>query len=169
MGWTIGAAIVFGLSLSVASTVVVLRTLEERRLLETERGRIAVGWLIVEDVAVILALVLLPSSPRLLGGVGQGTTRTTGLFGWFETQTVWGALSLTVVKIGAFVLLMMVVGKRVIPMGSSLLRPHRFTRTLSASSVGRGSGGRLWRCGIIWCFPCSGAFFAGVILAESKA
>src|SRR5918996_164658 len=60
LGWSLGAGLVFGLALSVASTVVVLRALQERRLIQTERGRIAVGWLVVEDIAMILALVLLP-------------------------------------------------------------------------------------------------------------
>lgn len=69
MGWTIGAGIVFGLALSVASTVVLLKALQERRLVESERGRIAVGWLIVEDIVMVLTLVLLPPLAGLLGGV----------------------------------------------------------------------------------------------------
>jgi CPA2 family monovalent cation:H+ antiporter-2 len=68
LGWTLGAGIVFGLALSVASTVVLLRALQERRLIETDRGRIAVGWLIVEDLAMVLALVLLPALSGILGG-----------------------------------------------------------------------------------------------------
>src|SRR4051794_23364048 len=68
LGWTVGAGLVFGLALSVASTVVLLRALEERRLLESERGRIAIGWLIVEDLAMILTLVLLPAVAGLMGG-----------------------------------------------------------------------------------------------------
>ena len=64
LGWTVPAGVVFGLALSVASTVVLLRAVQERRLIETERGRIAVGWLIVEDLAMVLALVLLPALPR---------------------------------------------------------------------------------------------------------
>ena len=68
LGWGIGAGLVFGLALSVASTVVLLRALQERRLVETERGRIAVGWLIVEDIAMVLALVLLPVVAGLLQG-----------------------------------------------------------------------------------------------------
>ena len=69
LGWSLGAGIVFGLALSVASTVVLLRALQERRLVETERGRIAVGWLIVEDLAMVLTLVLLPAlAPLLKGG-----------------------------------------------------------------------------------------------------
>ncbi|RWK60655.1 MAG: sodium:proton antiporter, partial [Mesorhizobium sp.] len=68
LGWSMGAGLVFGLALSVASTVVLLRALQERRLIETERGRIAVGWLIVEDLAMVLALVLLPALAGVLGG-----------------------------------------------------------------------------------------------------
>ena len=71
LGWSIGAGLVFGLALSVASTVVLLRALQERRLVETERGRIAVGWLVVEDFAMVLALVLLPA----LAGVAEGQHR----------------------------------------------------------------------------------------------
>ncbi len=68
MGWSLGGGIVFGLSLSVASTVVLLRALQERRLIESEKGRIAVGWLIVEDLAMVLTLVLLPAVAEALGG-----------------------------------------------------------------------------------------------------
>jgi monovalent cation:H+ antiporter-2, CPA2 family len=68
LGWSIGAGLVFGLALSVASTVVLLRAMQERRLVETERGRIAVGWLVVEDFAMILALVLLPALSDILKG-----------------------------------------------------------------------------------------------------
>ena len=71
LGWSPGAGLVFGLALSVASTVVLLRALQERRLIDTERGRIAVGWLIVEDLAMVLALVLLPALAGVLGGSRQ--------------------------------------------------------------------------------------------------
>jgi monovalent cation:H+ antiporter-2, CPA2 family len=71
LGWSFGAGLVFGLALSVASTVVLLRAMQERRLIETERGRIAVGWLIVEDIAMVLTLVLLPVVAGLLTG-GDG-------------------------------------------------------------------------------------------------
>src|SRR5262249_38719329 len=70
MGWTVGAGLVFGLALSVASTVVLLRALQERRLMDTERGKIAVGWLIVEDLAMVLALVLFPAVASFQGGDG---------------------------------------------------------------------------------------------------
>jgi monovalent cation:H+ antiporter-2, CPA2 family len=168
MGWTIGAAIVFGLALSVASTVVVLRSLQERRLLETERGRIAIGWLIVEDLAVILALVLLPHFAEALGGLGQGATHTAGLFGGFETQTVWSALSLTVVKIAAFALLMVVVGKRVIPWVLHYAA-HTGSRELFRLAVLAIALGVAFGAAELFGVSLAlGAFFAGVILAESQ-
>ena len=72
LGWPFGGGLVFGLALSVASTVVLLRALQERRLLDTERGRIAVGWLIVEDLAMVLTLVLLPPVAGLLKSARNG-------------------------------------------------------------------------------------------------
>src|SRR5690606_10064394 len=72
MGWSLGAGLLFGLALSVASTVVLLRAMQERRLIETDRGRIAVGWLIVEDIAMVLALVLLPPLAAILNGDNGG-------------------------------------------------------------------------------------------------
>src|SRR5688500_16042044 len=83
LGWSDGAGLMFGLALSVASTVVLLRALEERRLLETGKGRIAIGWLIVEDLAMVLALVLLPALAGTLGGESSGE------------ENVWLALLLT--------------------------------------------------------------------------
>ena len=73
LGWSAGAGLVFGLALSVASTVVLLHALQERRLMETDRGRIAVGWLIVEDLAMVLALVLIPALAGMLGGTEHAT------------------------------------------------------------------------------------------------
>ena len=106
LGWPIGAGLVFGLALSVASTVVLLRALQERRLLETERGRIAVGWLIVEDLAMVLALVLLPA-------LAPAFTRREPDH---DCVVVGVACSLiTVGKVAAFVALMLIVGQRVIP------------------------------------------------------
>ncbi len=75
-GWGIGAGVVFGLSLSVASTVVLLKALEERNLVNSASGRVAVGWLIVEDLAMVLALVLLPALAEVLGATGTGISGT---------------------------------------------------------------------------------------------
>ena len=93
-GWGWGAGVIFGLALSVASTVVVLHVLQERRLLETERGRIAVGWLIVEDLVMVLAIVLIPALAGLMGGQPAGQTEGEGggLAAWLEPRTT-GVLS----------------------------------------------------------------------------
>ena len=100
LGWSFGAGLVFGLALSVASTVVLLRAMQERRLIETERGRIAVGWLIVEDIAMVLTLVLLPVVAGLLtGGDGGGA----------DLADIALALALTGAKIAAFVAVMLIV------------------------------------------------------------
>ena len=168
MGWSIGAAIVFGLSSSVASTVVALRTLEERRLLETDRGRIAIGWLIVEDIGMILALVLLPLFAEALGGSGQSATPTAGGLSWFPTQTVWGALGLTVIKITAFVLIMVVVGKRVIPWVLHYAA-HTGSRELFRLAVLAVALGVAYGAAALFGVSLAlGAFFAGVVLAESR-
>src|SRR3712207_3615104 len=98
LGWSLGAGLVFGLALSVASTVVLLRALQERRLIETEKGRIAVGWLIVEDLAMVLTLVLLPALSGALGGraaAGGSAPEVPGLFGWLDPQGLWAVLGWT--------------------------------------------------------------------------
>src|SRR5688572_22880358 len=156
LGWSHGAGIVFGLSLSVASTVVLLRALEERRLVETGRGRIAVGWLIVEDLAMVLALVLLPALAGLLKGEAS------------DPVEVWEALFKTLAKVGAFVAVMLIVGRRVIPWvlervagtGSREL----FTLCVLAIALGVAFGSsELF--GVSFAL---GAFFAGLLLNESE-
>ena len=106
LGWSPLNGVVFGLALSVASTVVVLRALEERRLLETRRGKIAIGWLIVEDLAMVLALVLLPPIAEILGE-GSGES--------ISVAAMLATLGLTLLKVGAFVAVMLLVGRRAIP------------------------------------------------------
>ena len=159
LGWPIGTGLVFGLALSVASTVVLLRSLEERRLLESTRGRIAIGWLVVQDLAMVLVLVLLPAIAPLLGG-DSGTNAQTG--------SVWVALGITLGKVAAFIAVMLIVGRRVIPwllervagLGSREL----FTLCVLAISLGVAYASALL-------FNVSfalGAFFAGMMLKESK-
>ena len=158
MGWTLGAGLVFGLALSVASTVVLLRALQERRLIDTERGRIAVGWLIVEDLAMVLALVLLPALSGALGGEAPPP----------GPGGVLGALAITLGKVAAFVVLMLVVGRRVIPWilhrvahtGSRVL--FRLGVLAMALGVAFGSSALF---GVSFAL---GAFFAGMIMAESE-
>lgn len=108
-GWNLGAGLVFGLALSVASTVVLLRALESRGLVDTVNGRIAVGWLIVEDLATVLVLVLLPLLSGWLANIGQGAAETS------SATDLLTALGLTLGKVAIFAVLMFVVGGRVLP------------------------------------------------------
>ena len=103
-GWPFGAALVFGLALSVASTVVVLRALETIGTLESMNGHIAMGWLIVEDLAMVLVLVLMPLLSGVLGGAAPGSG-----------GDLWQTLGLTFIKVAAFIALMLLVGRRVLP------------------------------------------------------
>lgn len=165
MGWTVGAGLVFGLALSVASTVVLLRAIQERRLMETERGRIAVGWLIVEDLAMVLALVLLPALAGLLGAT-KSTVIADPLAARFGLG-LGGVLLLTVVKVGIFVGLMLVVGRRVIPW---LLHYIAHTGSRELFRLGVLAIALTVAFGAAKLFGVSlalGAFFAGMILSES--
>ena len=96
----------FGLALSVASTVVLLRALEDRGVLDSINGRIAVGWLVVEDLVMVLVLVLLPPMAGLLGGKADGAA---------ASGDVWTTLAITLAKVTAFIALMLVAGRRVFP------------------------------------------------------
>ena len=104
-GWNLGASLVFGLALLVASTVVLLRALESCGVLESMNGQTAVGWLIVEDL--VLVLVLLPALSPLLGGMGTENAA--------PDQNIWATFGITLAKVGAFIALMLVVGRRVFP------------------------------------------------------
>jgi K+:H+ antiporter len=157
LGWGVGAGLVFGLALSVASTVVLLRALQERRLVETERGRIAVGWLIVEDIAMVLALVLLPVTAGLLRG-DSGASPSDIAF----------ALGVTAAKIAAFVAVMLVVGKRAIPWILHYMA-HTGSRELFRLSVLVIALGAAFGAAELFGVSFAlGAFFAGMILSESK-
>ena len=164
LGWPLGASLVFGLSLSVASTVVLLRALEDRRLLETDRGRVAVGWLIVEDLATVLALVLLPALSGVLGGTeGNELTRGDSPLGALLT-----AILFTVVKVGAFLLVMLLVGRRVIPwiLGRVAATGSRELFTLCVLAIALGVAfGSAELFGVSFAL---GAFFAGMLLSESE-
>jgi CPA2 family monovalent cation:H+ antiporter-2 len=165
MGWTVGAGLVFGLALSVASTVVLLRAIQERRLMETERGRIAVGWLIVEDLAMVLALVLLPALANLLGANSDALVADP--LATYLGFGFGGVLLLTLVKVGIFVGLMLIVGRRIIPWVLHYIA-HTGSRELFrlgvlaiALTVAFGAA-KLFGVSL-----ALGAFFAGMILSES--
>ncbi|WP_019918543.1 YbaL family putative K(+) efflux transporter [Methyloversatilis discipulorum] len=156
--WNVGAAIVFGLCLSVASTVVLLRALESKGLLKSINGQIAVGWLVVEDLVMVLVLVLLPALAGVLSGdTAAASGRDLGI-----------AMAITLAKVIAFIVLMLVVGRRVLPRllwwvartGSQEL----FTLSVVAIAVGVAFGAAAL-------FDVSfalGAFFAGMMMRESE-
>jgi CPA2 family monovalent cation:H+ antiporter-2 len=154
-GWGAAGALVFGISLSVASTVVLLRALETRGVLETQNGRIAVGWLIVQDLAMVVVLVLLPALIDLEQSAGSGA----GL---------WVALLQTLLAVIAFVVLMLLVGRRVLPWllwqisrtGSREL----FTLCVVAVAVTIAYGASA----LFGVSVALGAFFAGLVLRESE-
>ncbi|MET0239888.1 MAG: cation:proton antiporter, partial [Sphingobium sp.] len=151
MGWPFLGGFVFGLALSVASTVVLLRALQERRILDSERGRIAIGWLIVEDLVMVLALVLLPA---LAGGAEGGALGT--------------ALLTTVLKVGAFFVFMLIVGRRFIPWLLHIIA-HTGSRELFRLAVLAVALGVAFGAAKLFGVSFAlGAFFAGMILAESE-
>jgi monovalent cation:H+ antiporter-2, CPA2 family len=165
MGWSPLNGFVFGLALSVASTVVLLRAMEDRRLLDTNRGRIAVGWLIVEDVAMVLALVLLPALAEVVNGNpgAEAGAATTG-----NGMAIATAIGWTLLKLGLFVAVMLVVGRRVIPWTLERIAAtgsrELFTLSILAIALGVAFGSAML-FGVSFAL---GAFFAGMLLNESE-
>jgi CPA2 family monovalent cation:H+ antiporter-2 len=156
-GWGLAGGIVFGLSLSVASTVVLLRALQERRILETERGRIAVGWLIVEDIAVVLVLVLLPTIAAALSAEAAA-----------RPLDILLAAGLVLLKVAAFVAVMLLGGRRFIPW---LLHgvAHSGSKELFRLAVFAVALGVAYAAhGLFDVSFALGAFFAGMVLSESQ-
>ncbi len=161
-GWSLAEGVVFGLALSVASTVVLLRALDRRNALETEDGRIAVGWLIVEDLAMILALVLLPALADMLEDAAARDATADG-----SLRGALVAIALTFGKAGLFIALMLSIGRRVMPallaavarVGSREL----FTLSVLAVALGIAFAAALL-FGVSFAL---GAFLAGVVLSES--
>jgi len=159
-GWDLGASIVFGLCLSVASTVVLLRALEARGLLKSINGKIAVGWLIVEDLVMVLILVLLPALGEVLS---PAVTATAGV-----GQSLWITVGITLIKVATFILLMLVVGRRLLP--ALLWRVARtgsqelFTLSVIAVAVGVAFGA----ASLFDVSFALGAFFAGMMMRESE-
>ncbi|WP_407470117.1 YbaL family putative K(+) efflux transporter [Xanthomonas campestris pv. campestris] len=162
MGWPLMQGLVFGLALSVASTVVLLRALEERRLLETQRGRIAVGWLIVEDLVMVIALVLLPALANVLGG-SAGAAEHAG-----ESTSLLAALGWTLLKMVAFVAVMLVVGRRVIPWSLEKVAATGSRELFTLAALGIALGVAFGSAKLFGVSFALGAFFAGMLLKESE-
>ncbi|KQT51058.1 cation transporter [Aureimonas sp. Leaf454] len=164
-GWTLGAGIVFGLSLSVASTVVLLKALEEGNLLDTPKGRVAVGWLIVEDLAMVVALVLLPAFAGVLGGTGaEAGGHAPAIAG---DASLGLTLAVTLGKVAAFVAIAMLIGPRIVPwLLAEVARTgsrELFTLSVLALALGIAFGS----AAVFGVSFALGAFFAGVVLSES--
>ncbi len=162
-GWSLGAGLVLGLALSVASTVVLLRALDERNAVDSVNGRIAVGWLIVEDLAMVLTLVLLPAFAELLGGQAGGEHA-----GGASLSELLIALGVTLGKVAVFVALTLAIGPRVVPwmLGQVARAGSRELFTLSVLALALGIAyGSAKLFGVSFAL---GAFFAGVVLSESR-
>ncbi|MBB5574999.1 MULTISPECIES: cation:proton antiporter [Rhizobium] len=170
MGWPLGGSLVFGLALSVASTVVLLKALQERRLIESERGKIAVGWLIVEDLAMVLALVLIPAAASISAD-GHGATEplSAGLNRLLGLDLgITGIIAMTLLKVAAFVGLMLVFGRRIIPWILHLIA-HTGSRELFRLGVLAIALGVAFGAAKLFGVSLAlGAFFAGMILSESE-
>ena len=159
LGWDNAAGLMFGLTLSTASTVVLLRAMQERRLIETERGRIAVGWLIVEDIAMVLTLVMLPAlAPILKTGAASGAS----------TLDLLEPLLITLGKVAAFVVLMLVAGRRLVPWLLHAMA-HTGSRELFRLSVlAIALGVAYFATSLFGVSFALGAFFAGMVMSESE-
>ena len=157
-GWSFGSALVFGLSLSCASTVVLLKALGDRGLLNSVNGKIAVGWLLVEDLVMVLVLVLLPATAALLGGEA--------LTGGAD-DNIWLTLGITLLKVVGFIAFMLIIGKRLVPMimqfVARLGSRELFTLTVVAAAVSIAFGAYK----IFGVSMALGAFFAGMVVKES--
>ena len=157
-GWGLAGSVVFGLALSVASTVVLLRTLETHGTLDSLNGRIAVGWLIVEDLAMVLVLVLLPALAAVLGGEA----------GPAGPASMWPTLGWTLVKVSAFIALMMVVGRRVMPKLLWLVARTGSRELFTLSVVAAALSIAYAATTLFGVSFALGAFFAGMVMRESE-
>lgn len=157
-GWTFGEGLVFGLALSCASTVVLLRALESRNLMKSINAKITIGWLVVEDLITVLVLVLLPPLASLLGGTTLGN----------ESVSIWHTIGVTLLQVAAFIVIMLVVGKRLLPWllwhvaktGSREL----FTLSVISAAIGIAYGA----AALFSVSFALGAFFAGMVMRESE-
>ncbi|QET02107.1 MULTISPECIES: YbaL family putative K(+) efflux transporter [Cupriavidus] len=175
-GWSWGAGLIFGLSLSCASTVVLLKALETRGVLESMNGRIAVGWLVVEDLATVLVLVLLPPLAGVLGGDMAGAAGAAGTPGAHTAAAaaeaaggdLWLTIGKTLLQVAAFVAVMLVAGRRILPwllwQVSRTGSRELFTLSVVASAIGIAYGAaELFSVSF-----ALGAFFSGMVMRESE-
>ena len=155
-GWSLGAGVIFGLSLSVASTVVLLRALQDRGMIKSNDGRIATGWLIVEDLLMVLTLVLLPALTGVLGGDVPD-----------DSQSVWPAVGITIGKVVLFIGLMLIAGVRFFPWLLSRVEKTGSRELFTLAVVALALGVAFGSAKLFGVSFALGAFFAGVVVNES--
>ena len=155
-GWSLGAGIIFGLSLSVASTVVLLRALEDRDMIKSNDGRIAIGWLVVEDLLMVLTLVLLPALTGVLGGDLPN-----------NGGSLWPALGITIGKVVLFIGLMLIAGVRFFPWLLSRVERTGSRELFTLAVIALALGVAFGSAKLFGVSFALGAFFAGVVVNES--
>jgi len=155
-GWSLGAGIIFGLSLSVASTVVLLRALQDRGMINSNDGRIATGWLIVEDLLMVLTLVLLPALTGVLGGEVPD-----------NSGSVWPAVGITIGKVVLFIGLMLIAGVRFFPWLLSQVEKTGSRELFTLAVIALALGVAFGSAKLFGVSFALGAFFAGVVVNES--
>ncbi|MBN8630961.1 MAG: cation:proton antiporter [Rhodobacterales bacterium] len=171
IGWNLGAALIFGLALSVASTVVLLRALQDRELVTTDKGRVAVGWLIVEDLVMVLCLVLIPPLAGLLGGTAIPVAEEAEAVAEVTSNIGIGPIAATVLitlaKAAAFVALMLIIGRRVIPWVLHLVSQTRSRELFRLAVLAIALGVAYGATNLFGVSFALGAFFAGMVMSSS--
>jgi len=167
LGWSLGGSLIFGLALSVASTVVLLRALQDRDLVQTEKGRIAVGWLIVEDMVMVMALVLVPPLAGLLGGIAVPVEEGAEIAGQVGIGPITATVLITLAKATAFILLMLVVGRRVIPWVLHYVSHTRSRELFRLAVLAIALGVAYGATNLFGVSFALGAFFAGMVMSTS--
>jgi monovalent cation:H+ antiporter-2, CPA2 family len=157
-GWPPGGAVVFGLALAVASTVVLLRALEDRGLLNSVNGRIGVGWLVVEDLVVVLILVLLPALAEVMGGTAPPGA---------AEGPLWRTLAITFAEVAGFIALMLVVGRRLFPRVLWAVARTGSRELFTLAVISAAVGVAYASASLFSVSFALGAFFAGMMLRES--
>ena len=155
-GWSLGAGIIFGLSLSVASTVVLLRALEDPDMIKSNDGRIAIGWLVVEDLLMVLTLVLLPALTGVLGGDLPN-----------NGGSLWPAVGITIGKVVLFIGLMLIAGVRFFPWLLSRVERTGSRELFTLAVIALALGVAFGSAKLFGVSFALGAFFAGVVVNES--
>lgn len=157
-GWSLGQGLIFGLALSCASTVVLLRALESRGMIDSMNGKITVGWLIVEDLLTVLVLVLLPPLANLLGGTVPISSN----------QPLWQTIVFTLLQVAGFILIMLVIGKRLLPWLLWHIAKTGSRELFTLAVVSTAIGIAYVASALFSVSFALGAFFAGMVMRESE-